>query len=350
MVNIGIIGVGGIANGAHIPEIVKSPDAKLFAICDCDKDKLKTVGDKYGIDEKYRFENHLDLINCPEVDAIEICTPNHLHVPFAVDAVKAGKPFNLEKPLSINYTEAEKLKVALEENNVPNMMCFSYRFKPAVRYAKELLDKGVIGDIINVKVEYFKDSAFMPGRMLEWRFIKEYAGTGVLGDLGVHLIDLAEFLMGDITSVCAKKDVVVKKRPLLDGSGEGNVETDDYCMFLADFKSGAVGVFNITRCAYGNANTIAFEIFGTKGILSVNLNTPDKITICAGEVDIECKGTHTLTVPEKYAAGQEQSFIDLCLGKKDKYLPTVEDGLKSQRRLDALLLSSEEKRWVDIQD
>ena len=265
MLNIGIIGVGGIANGVHIPEILKSPDAKLLAICDCNKDTLKKVGDKYGIDEKYRFESHLDLINCPDVDAIEICTPNHLHVPFAVDAVKAGKPFNLEKPLSINYTEAEKLKKALEEKPVPNMMCFSYRFRPAVRYAKELIDKGVIGDIINVKVEYFKDSAFMPGRKLEWRFIKEYAGTGVLGDLGVHLIDLAEFLMGDITSVCAKKDVVVKKRPLLDGSGEGDVETDDYCMFLAEFNSGAVGVFNITRCAYGNGNTIAFEIFGTKG-------------------------------------------------------------------------------------
>lgn len=348
MLKIGIIGVGGIANGVHIPEILKSPDAKLIAICDCDKEQLKKVGDKYGIEEKYRFENHLDLINCPDVDAVEICTPNHLHVPFAVDAVKAGKPINVEKPISTCIENALPLQVALKENPVPNMMCFSYRFRPAIRYAKELLDKGILGDIINVKVEYFKDSAFMPGRKLEWRFIKEYAGTGVLGDLGVHLIDLAEFLMGDITSVCAKKDIVVKKRPLPDGSGEGEVETDDYCMFLSEFKSGAVGVFNITRCAYGNGNTIAFEIFGTKGTLSVNLNTPDKITLCAGEVDIECKGAHTLTVPEKYAVGQEQSFIDTCLGREVKYLPTVEDGIKSQKRLDALLLSSEEKRWVEV--
>ncbi len=350
MLRIGIIGVGSIANYVHIPNIEKSPDAVLSAICDISDEALKTTGEKYGIDESHRFKNHLDLINCPDVDAVEICTPNHLHVPFAIDVIKAGKPVNIEKPISTCYEKAYPIIEALKQNNVPNMMCFSYRFMPAVRYAKHLMEKGILGDIINVKVEYFKDSAFIPGRKLEWRFIKEYAGTGVLGDLGVHLIDLAEFLLGDITSVCAKKDIVIKKRPLIDGEGEGDVETDDYCMFLADFKGGITGIFNITRCAYGNGNTIAFEIFGTNGYLSVNLNSPDKITLCAGDIDIECKGTHTITVPPSYSSNQEQTFIDTCLGRNCQYLPTISDGLKSQRRLDALLKSSEEKCWVDIED
>ena len=100
---------------------------------------------------------------------------------------------------------------ALAEAEVPNMMCFSYRFCPAVRYAKWIMDNGLLGDIVNIDVAYLKNSAFFEGRRLEWRFVKEKAGTGVLGDLGVHLIDLAELLAGDIKAVSGTTDIVVKQ-------------------------------------------------------------------------------------------------------------------------------------------
>lgn len=122
MVRIGIIGVGGIANGRHIPEIQKSSGGKITAICDINEKALKATGDKLGIPEHLRFTDYRDLIASDEVDAVEICTPNHLHVPMAVDAVKAGKPVNVEKPLSVNLDKAQPLKAALEENPVPNMM------------------------------------------------------------------------------------------------------------------------------------------------------------------------------------------------------------------------------------
>ncbi len=348
MVRIGIIGVGGIAQGVHLPEIQASNGGVITAICDIDKETLKKVGDKYGIEEQYRFENYMDLINCDVVDAVEVCTPNYLHVPFAIAAVKAGKPVNVEKPLSVNLQEAEKLGKALEEAPVPNMMCFSYRFKPAVRYAKDILDKGLLGDIVHVNVEYLKSSAFWKGRRLDWRFVKEYAGTGVLGDLGVHLIDMAQFLLGDMTSVCAKAATVVKERMKLDSDEMAPVETDDYCNFMAEFKCGAAGMFSITRCAIGESNTIKYVIYGTKGMMSFNLNKPEELTICIGEIDVESYGMHKVIVPGRYYITQEQMFVDMVSNKECEHLPTVADGIKCQKILDTLLESSEKNAWIDL--
>ena len=141
MLKIGIIGVGSIARNVHIPGIIASDDAVITAICDINPDNLKKIGDDLKLDDAHRFADYNDLISCEDVEAVEICTPNHLHVIIAQEAMKAGKPVNIEKPLSVNYTEASKLETLLKEKNVPNMMCFSYRFRPAVRYAKELIEK-----------------------------------------------------------------------------------------------------------------------------------------------------------------------------------------------------------------
>ena len=350
MIRIGIIGVGGIADGVHIPEINAANGGVLTAICDSDEKRLNLIGDKYNIPKNRRFEDYLKLIACDDVDAVEICTPNHLHVPMAIDTIKAGKPINVEKPLSINLSEAKKLRNVLQKNGVPNMMCFSYRFKPAVRYAKEILNRKLIGDILSVNVEYLKSSAFMEGRRLDWRFVKEYAGTGVLGDLGVHLIDMAQFLIGDMTRVCAEAGIIVKQRKKLDSDEFGNVETDDYCNFMADFECGAHGMFTVTRCAIGHINTIKYDIYGTKGVLSFDLNNPNILKVCIGDIDVESFGMHEIKVPDKYKITQEQMFIDLVSGKKCEYLPTVADGLNCQKILDTLLESSINKTWLELKN
>ena len=348
MVRIGIIGVGGIADSVHIPGINKAADGTLVAICDTDRTRLDIIGEKYNIPKTHRFENYLDLIACEDVDAVEICTPNYLHVQMAIDAVKSGKSINVEKPLSVNLTEAKRLEKVLQKNSVSNMMCFSYRFKPAVRYAKEIINRGLLGDILSVNVEYLKSSAFWTERRLEWRFIKKYAGTGVLGDLGVHLIDMAQFLIGDITRVAADAGIIVKQRKRINSDELGNVETDDYCNFMADFDCGAHGMFTITRCAIGHDNTIKYDIFGTKGVLSFNLNNPNELSLCIGEIDVESYGMHTVKVPEKYGITQEQMFINMANGFECQYLPTVADGIKCQRILDSLLESSEKKCWISL--
>ena len=347
-VRVGIIGMGGIAMGAHVPGLLKCPNAQITAVCDIDPERLKQAGDKLGLPAERRFADYRELLACSEVDAVEICTPNYLHVPMAADALKAGKSVNIEKPLGLSMEQASLLsEIPLKPEQVV-MLCFSYRFTSAVRYAKELIDQGGLGQVTGLQIAYLKDSALWPGRKLEWRFEKEKAGTGVLGDLGVHLIDMAQLLAGDIVRVCARVQTIVKERPRLDGSGMGQVETDDLCSFLAQMEDGADATFTISRCAYGQKNTILFDVYGSEGSLSFNLNEPNTLRIAGEKLCPEQPELHTVEVPENYRASQEATFIDAIQGRKGPWFPSLEDGLKSQRLLDALLCSSRENRWVEL--
>ncbi len=350
---IGIIGVGSIANGVHIPQLLEIKDCKITAICDIDTDALKSTGEKLGIDELHRFTDYKMLIDSDDVDAVEICTPTYLHMEMALYAASKGKAMNVEKPLGISLEECEKLGEILEENHLVNMTTFSYRFMPAVRYAKWILDRQMIGDIVSVNVEYVKSSAFIPNRRLEWRFVKKYAGTGVLGDLGVHLIDMAHLLIGDFKTVGAMTGIAVKERMKLDSDEIAQVETDDYCNFVANMESRHTGknvaaTFSISRCAIGHQNTIRYDIFGTEGVISFNLNNPKELGVCIGEVDKKSDSVHTVRVPGEFYASQEKAFTDALNGNFCDYFPTVKDGINCQKVLDAVLRSAEKGTFVNV--
>lgn len=349
-VRIGIIGVGGIAKGVHLRQLTECPNCIISALCDINEAALFNAAKQYGVPADHCFTDYHDLVACPDVDAVEVCTPNNMHVPCAMAAVDAGKPVNIEKPLSLSCKTAQPLLDLLDAKPVTNMMCFSYRFRPAVQYAKHLIEQGLLGDIVSVSVEYLKDSAFWEGRRLDWRFDKTIAGTGVLGDLGVHLIDMARYLIGEFKSVSADCGTIVKQRQKLDSDEWAPVTTDDYCHFIARLgESGDVFAnFTISRCCIGHSNHIRYDIYGTKGVISFDLNNPDVLGVCVGTVDLECKNLHTVTVPAKYSFKQEQTFIDAVLGNQPPILPDVREGMECQKILDALLLSSEEKCWVNL--
>ncbi|MBQ9543621.1 MAG: Gfo/Idh/MocA family oxidoreductase [Clostridia bacterium] len=347
MNRLGLIGLGGIAS-RHIKELEQVKNARIGAICDVDETKLEKRGEQLGIDGAFRFADYRDLIACDQVDAVEICTPNYLHVPIALEALRALKPINVEKPLSADLASALELEEALKKNPVKIMMCFSYRFTPAVRFAKHVMDTGLLGEIINVDAAYLKASGLWENRGMEWRFEKDKAGSGVLGDLGVHMIDMSELLVGKMREVSAETKIVVKERKKPGSEEFAPVETDDYCAFLADTESGVSESFVITRCALGNANTIRFAVYGTRGVITIDLNEPDRIGVCAGEVDRVTETLHSVKVPKKFYLSQEQAFADLLDGNADALLPTVADGVRAQRVLDALLRSAETRIRVKI--
>jgi len=341
MVRIGIIGLGGIS-AKHIKELTALPQVEIAAICDIDEKKLAAIGEKLAIPEKRRFTDYRGLVDSDFVDAVEICTPNYLHVPMAKYVLEAGKPVEVEKPLGINSDGVSELLSLAKEKSVANMMCFSYRFYPAVRYAKKLISDGILGKIINVSVEYLKDSAFFEGRRLEWRFVKEYAGSGVLGDLGVHLIDMTRFLVGNFESVYAMKNIIVDKRKKLDSEEIADVETDDIISFVARLENNVIANYTVTRCAKGNANTIKYEIFGTEGVMSFNLNNPEDITYFKeGKLVTE-------SVPDEYKAGQEETFVSAVLGRRGEHSPDIKEGAECQKIVDAVLESSEKNIIVNI--
>lgn len=344
---IGIIGLGRIS-AVHIDGIKAAANGEIVAVCDIKEDVLKRVGDRLGIDPQYRFTDYRELISCDAVEAVEICTPNNLHVPMALEAVRAGKAVNVEKPLSATYADVPALIDALQERFVPNMMCFSYRFRPAVRYAKKLIAEGKIGQVVSVNVEYLQSGSFIEGRKMEWRFVKKLSGTGAIGDLGVHLIDMTRYLVGDITAVCARKGTVVKQRQLLDSDEIGDVTTDDYCSFIADIDCGATATFIVTRCAHGHSNTIKYDIFGTDGVISFNLNDPTVLNLCLGREEVKTVGLHTVNVPKEFDASQEQSFIDIALGRYTEKAADIFEGAKCQKIVDAISESSEKNTWINI--
>lgn len=347
-VKIGIIGMGGIAMGTHVPGLLKCEDAEITAVCDIDAAALTRAQEKLGLPAEKCYTDYRDLIADPDVEAVEVCTPNCVHAEMAIAALEAGKPVNLEKPVTMNYAQACAVLEAQKKTDTLGMVCFSYRFKPAVRYAMHLYAEGIIGDLVGVNVSYIKNSAFWEGRKLEWRFIKQAAGSGVAGDLGAHLVDLGQMLAGEITDICAVIDTVVKERPTLDGKEIRPVETDDSCLFLARFKNGALGTFHITRAAIGHVNTIRYDVYGTKGSISFDLNNPDVLMICAGEGDPRNLRFRTETVPEEYKLEQERAFVDALQGKQDKFFPTLEDGAQGQKVIDAILASAESGTWVKV--
>ena len=346
-IKIGIIGVGGIAK-KHIKELISYEDVKIVAICDVDPKAIAEKNAQLQLPAEKCYENYMDLINDPDVDAVEICTPNYLHAPMAMAALEAGKPVNLEKPIAMSYEEALKILDAEEKSNAFGMTCFSYRFKPAVRYAKHLVDTGAIGRIVGVNVAYLKSSAFWEGRRLEWRFVKEYAASGVIGDLGVHLIDLAQLLAGEVTSLCATQQTVVKERQRLDSDEIAPVETEDQCSFIAKFAGGAEGSFHITRCAIGHANTIRYDVYGEKGSLSFDLNDPTVLGVCYGDGDPKDLKIQTVSVPKEFYLEQERAFVDAVKGVHNPLFPTLSHGAQGQRVVDAILRSAAERRWIDV--
>lgn len=258
--------------------------------------------------------------------------------------MEAGKPFNIEKPLGISIEETEALLKAADEKHIKSQICFSYRFFPAVRYAKKLIDEGKIGRIHSIYASYLKDSAYWEGRRLDWRFDEKIARYGVSGDLAVHILDTVRFLAGDYDGLIAQMDVIVKERKKLDSEEIVPVTTDDVCNFFARMKSGASATFGVSRAASGNKNRVRAEIYGKKGGFRFDLTDPKHMEIAmGGHAEME-----EIEIPDEYRYPQQQSFIDLLNGKDDPWRPQLRDGVKLQYVLEALMESAGKDQWVNI--
>ena len=354
VIRIGSVGLGGIWTGVHEPGIRRSPDLELVAICDIDEEKLKAAGEKYGIDEAHRFVDYHDLINCPDVDAVDICTSNDAHFEIGMAAVEAGKPYDIEKPITMTAEEADILANATKEKGIKNMVCFSYRFKAAARYAKDLIAQGKIGKVYHVDMQYFQ--AWGLPRVdcpLAWRFIKNRTGSGALGDLGCHALDLVRFVLGkEYTNIVGHTGTYVKERKLEKGEGVGQVDVDDFCNYMADMEDGVSASFQITRFGFGRGNYQRMEIYGSEGAIVYSLDaTPgleDEIEVCSGDINADAHVFSKLPIPQQYYSDQMQSFADILNGVGDGMPATIFDGQANQHVVDTILDSAEAGNWMEI--
>lgn len=320
-----------------------------------------------------------DLVHRDDVDVVDICTPGDSHAEIAIAALAAGKHVLCEKPLANSVAEAEEMTRAAEEaaqRGVRAMVGFTYRRVPAIALARKLVADGRLGTIRHVRAQYLQDWIADPEAPLSWRLQKERAGSGSLGDIGAHVIDLAQFITGDtVTEVSGHLETFVKERPLaaehagLAGTASeerGQVTVDDAAMFLARFASGAAGVFEATRFATGRKNAIRIEVNGSLGSLAFDFEDMNVLQFFdATQADEEAgfrrilvtEPTHPYVAawwPPGHGLGYEHGFthqvVDLVTAIADgtQPTPTFADGLQIQRVLDAVETSSVTRTWQEI--
>lgn len=337
----------------------------LKAVCGRDAAQTKAFADKWGyesIESDWRV-----LVKRPDIDAIDICTPNNLHKEIAIAAAEAGKMVLCEKPLSMNTAEGEQMCQAVEKAGVANTVWYNYRRVPAVSLAKQLIDEGRLGRIFHYRAQFLQDwtiSADLPqGGTALWRLDSAAAGSGVTGDLLAHCIDTALWLNGSINSVSAMTETFIKERKHnLTGKVE-KVGIDDACAFLCRFENGALGLFESTRYARGHKALYTFEINGEHASIRWDLHDLHRLEYFNHKDDSLIRGWRSIHVTDGdmpymkhwwvpgLQIGYEHTFIhqvaDFLAGiaASKPVSPTFRESLETQRVCDAVLASGKDQTW-----
>jgi predicted dehydrogenase len=334
----------------------------LKVVCGRNEADVKKAADKLGWEETAtRWE---DVVSRKDIDVIDICTPGDSHLPIALAAAEAKKVVFCEKPLANTLPEAEQMLAAVKRAGVLHMLCHNYRRCPAVTLAKELIESGKIGQIYHFRGSYLQDWIVDPQFPRVWRLEKSRAGSGALGDIGSHSLDLGRYLVGEIAEVSGFMKTFIGERPLPDGKGKGVVDVDDAAYAHLRFANGALGSVEASRFALGRKNYNTFEINGSKGSICFNLERMNELELYIE--DGKDSGFRTILAtdakhpyvqawwPPGHILGYEHSFThtvaDLISAVKTQKLPTpnFEDGVINQRVLDAIERSSGSRRWEQV--
>ena len=274
-VKIGLIGAGWMGKAHttafHNAGMIFGDELPVFEmVSDVSEAQVSAFADAMGY-SRYTT-NWMDVVTDPDVDLVDVATPNSMHFEMVKAALENGKHVFCEKPLSLSAAQSRELAELAAEKKVVNYCGFSNIMNPANLYVRELVQSGRLGKIMRVHATYDQDMLLDPSIPLAWRHIRKKAGTGALGDLGSHLFSVFQMIIGDMDEVVGMESIVIPERPLAPGSTEmGKVENDDVISFLVRYKNGAIGDFSSSRVATGRKNYFYYEIQGTEGSVVYNL-------------------------------------------------------------------------------
>jgi len=333
--------------------------------------------DRYGFEEA--STDWRAVVARRDIDVVDICTPNDSHAEIAIAAAASGKHIISEKPLARTGAEAKTMLDAVQAAKIVHMVAFNYRRTPAVALARKYIDEGRIGTILNFRGTYLQDWSADPDSPLSWRFQKSIAGSGAVGDIGTHVIDLARYLVGEFASVNALTRTWVASRPKQSGGVDklgvgggdknaerGAVDVDDEMMTMIKFEGGAVGSIEATRNAYGRNNFITLEIHGTKGSIFFNYERRDELQVMFADDPGDARGFRTVysgpahpygpalwPIPALGIGYGETKIIEChdffqAIVDGTQPSPNFEDGYKIALIADAILKSGETGLWTDI--
>lgn len=308
------------------------------------------------------------LLDRRDIEVIDICTPGDAHADIAIAALEVGKHVICEKPLANDVSEAERMAIAAARasmQGVRSMIGFNYRRIPAIVLAREFIARGRLGRIYQVRAAYLQDWASDPESPLVWRMQRSRAGSGALGDLGSHIVDLAQYVLDDhVVGVSGLMETFVSERPLQGGHGYGTVDVDDCVTFSARFGSGVIGTFEATRLALGRKNAMRIDIYGELGSLTFDLERLNELWFYSSLEGSESGFRRILVTepehpylaawwPPGHVLGWEHTFthqvVDFITAVVDGTdpEPSFAVGLQVQRVLAAVADSAEnESRWT----
>jgi predicted dehydrogenase len=359
-VRLAIIGAGAVSDYHHVPGIRLDPRAELVAACDADPKLLEKRCRDWGID-RVTTDYH-EICAAPDIDGVLIATPNFTHKEIAIAAAAGGKHVMCEKPLGLNASEVDGMLQAAESAGVVHMTAFTYRFAPAMRYLKHLVERGELGTLRHFRSQRFLD---LPETSWGWRQYQDKAGAGDLFDMTIHRIDFAQDLLGPINSVSGAIARFAERTQTPDGRSCAPSDVDDWSAFMGEFAGGAVGVWEGTTLAKGYHRD-GFghewaEINGSTGSAVYRLHEPNVILRGSTGHDLA-----PVEVPEQFLkpAGSPRNPRDGKPATVFRYdlawefvsaivegrpaVPSFLDGLRAQRVADAVLKSYSERRWVDL--
>ncbi len=325
--------------------------------CGTNTDALKKFTDRWGWAE-VETDWH-KVIARKDVDIVDISTPPWLHRDIAVEAARHGKHIFCEKPMAMDAAEAEEMYAAAEAAGIVHYVNHNYRRVPAVVLAKQLIQQGKVGQVLQWRSAYLNSRWVDPKSPITWALRKEKGGSGVIAGFHSHTVDLARYLVGEVATVTALKATFVKERPLPDGSGQAAVTVEDAASMLVQFENGAIGTFDASSMALGRRNYNYFEIYGTKGSLLFDQERMNELQFYSLEDPEEARGFRKILVtdrihpymaawwPPGHPIGYEHPFHHAvadflnAIARGESTAPNFHDGVQVMRVLDATLMSAE---------
>ncbi len=354
-------------------------DVELHTICGRDAAGVEAARKQFGWE--YGSTDWRAVINSPEIDIVDINTPNDSHAEIAIAAAKAGKHVLCEKPLALTVKQCEAMVDAAKKAKIVNMVCHNYRRIPAIAQAKKMIEEGAIGKVFHYYARYSQDWIVNPDFPLVWRLQKGVSGSGTHGDINAHIIDLGRYLVGEFAEVSGLMHTFIKERPIMLAPGDkgqglaaksgkkmGKVTVDDAAMFIGRFKNGALANLEATRFALGRKNHIEIEINGSKGSLFFDFEDMNRLKFFDNTNAADRMGFRDILVtqgggvhpyvghwwPPGHIIGYEHTFVhtiadfvNACVNGKSVQ-PTFEDGLMNQRVLEAVEKSAKSRQWVKL--
>ncbi|MFF9282498.1 Gfo/Idh/MocA family protein [Streptomyces griseosporeus] len=355
----------------HFPQLPLRP--RLVAVAEEVPGRAEEAAERFGFLSATR--DWREIAADPRVEAVSVTAPNFLHREIGVAMAEAGKHLWIEKPVGLTAADARAVADAVAAAGVQGAVGFNYRNAPAVEAARDLTAAGEIGTVTHARVRLFSDYAAHPEGALTWRYERARGGSGVLGDLASHGVDLARFLLGDIASLTADTAVFVPERARPAGATAGHtrasggelgpVENEDYVSCLLRFASGARGVLEACRVSVGEQNNYGFEVHGTRGAVCWDFRRMNELGVSRG-TGYQDQPVSTVYVGPgagEYAAFQPgaanaMGYDDLKVIEAYRFLRSVAEGtpygttladaVHSAAALDAMTRSAESGTWVSV--